>query len=511
MILLIFKKLLFSTHYLKRRRLKTTRRRGVAVFVVLMLIALTLSLSYAMVRTQSVSFMIQNNADRRLSAQQTAVTGMSIALKKMQQSDWAGFGSTLNGTISTTDSFTAVYTFGDPTLTAASSDYNDYPFRGTIAVAAKSADPLNPQNIATYQITSVVRLVPRQLSDEPTDWNTMQQYSFYQSDVDRFEVDIPCQITGTVRIQGMLLIAPHYPDSYDAWWYYLRDLYNMQAWGGLPDYRPFTGKVYLPYSGQDVTHLDALRSTLAVPTVNTAPKSPSSDWVNLSGVSTYQLYPGGPVYNIPQVPAILQSTTLGPDPLTNPLGIYYCNSSLTIKNDVTIRGSLICKNNLIIDGTNVDFEPVELPGLFGAGTSVRLPAITCQKFNIKATATTGKINGLVAVFNAFTIEKASETQSFPIIGRVIAKQFLIQERTPWDTIDWNYYYYFAFWNQNPFISHFFPVFMGNKGRNPKPLLTIKPDTVPITYHWPTPNSSVFMINPADGALRWELVKWTENP
>ncbi len=177
-------------------------RRGIAVLLVLLLLTLTLALSYATVRTQNMAMMIQLNSDRRAAAQQAAVTGMAIAVKKMQQSNWAGFGSTINGTLSSTDSYSVTYTYGDPSLTSGSPDYNDYAFRGTLSVTGKSTDPANPQDVATYQISTVVRLVPRMLSTEPSDWSTMQQYTVYQTANQPFEIDIPCQLSGPVRIQG---------------------------------------------------------------------------------------------------------------------------------------------------------------------------------------------------------------------------------------------------------------------------------------------------------------------
>jgi hypothetical protein len=196
--------------------------------------------------------------------------------------------------------------------------------------------------------------------------------------------------------------------------------------------------------------------------------------------------------------------------LTNPLGIFYYNGDLTIKSNVTINGSLFCKGNLTLAGANICFNPVELPGLFGAGTSIRLPAIICKNLTVNSTVSSSSIKGLVAVFNTFTIASASESQTFGITGRVISKIFYINQRTPWDSINWtNYYYYFLL--QRYYGIPYFPVYMGNNSRNPKPLLTIQPDTTSITYHWPTPNASVLAINSIDGALRWEIVKWTETP
>ncbi len=491
------------------RQVNGRRRRGIGMLLVLLLMAFTLTLCYATVRTQNMAAMIQRNSNRRAAAQQAAVTGMAVALKKMQESTWAGFGATLTGTLSATESYSATYTFGDASLTPGSPDYNDYPFRGTISATGASVDPINTQNVSNYQITAIVHLVPRKLSTQPSDWSTMQQYTVYQTASQPFEIDMPCQLSGAVRLQGALKIAPSYPDTTDSWARYLTDLNSMRS-NGYPDYRPLTGPVRYVFGTIDSKYLTALTSYLGV-TASTLTANPAgSDWVQPNSFGTYQLYTGGPSYTVPTVSNNLQSVTLGPDPMTNPLGIFFYNGNLTIKSNVTIKGSLYCKSNLTIDGANVNFQPMELPGLFGAGLSVRLPSIVCKSLTVKNSLLSGNIKGLIAVFDTLTIEKAAETQTLPITGRVIAQTFYIKERSPWDTQNW-YYYFNLFWYQHYSGIPYFPVYMGTQGRNPQPLLTIMPDTTSITYHWPTANAPVFLVNSSDGALRWEVIKWTETP
>jgi hypothetical protein len=336
----------------------------------------------------------------------------------------------------------------------------------------------------------------------------MQQYTVYQTDSKSFDLNIPCQISGPVRIQGALKIAPSYPNISNSWQRYLTDL-NSMRYGGYPDYRPLTGPVSYVTGAIDATNWFGLTMYLGVSATPLVYDPANGDWVQPSDVSTYQIFPGGPVYTVPEVSNKIQSVTLGPDPITNPLGIYYCKSSMSISNDVTIRGSLYCKNKLTIDGTNVHFEPVEMPGLFGTGASVRLPAIVCETLNVKSTTFTGSIKGLVAAFTYISFDPASELQTFSITGRIITDQFYVYDREPWNVQDWkkDYRNFTKFWPPLPY----FPVYMGSLGRNPQPLLTIKPDTTSITYHWLTSGSPIFMANPSDGAIRWEVIKWSENP
>ena len=487
-------------------------RRGVAVLVVLMLISITMALAYAVMRSQGTALQIQNNANLRNSARQAAVTGLTIALKKMHTSDWDGANATLQGSLGGYEGYRVTYTSGDPSLEPGHSDYADLPYRVTLLSTGLAADPSDPERISTYQVRAVVRLAPRKLDDEPTDWATMQQYTVYQSKKDSFEVEIPCRLEGHVRIQGKLRIAVHYPDDDDARSRYLSDL-NAMRLAGLPDYRPFKGPVYLPFSEQEWAHLYRLTNNLAVTAVDKRVDEAASDWIKPTSLITYQIYDGGPVYEIPQLGTTLQNVTLEPDPVSNPLGLYYRAGSISILDNVTIRGSLFCKDDIKIEGSNVHFEPVELLALHESVDPVRLPVATCQNFFVKPNAG-GSLTGMLAVFDEFKIEKSPETVAFVITGRVIARKLFIKERQPWETLNWKDYYE-LFEDQlggaEGSVVPYFPVWMGNQGRNPIPLLTIAPDATPVAYHWKKPYNLIYVPHPDDDGLRWDLLKWTENP
>jgi hypothetical protein len=485
------------------------RRLGVALVLVLLVICITLALSYAAVRSQFTGLRIQQNADRRISARQAAVTGLTMAIKKMHTTGWSGVATAFSGSLGSDASFQVKYTTGDPSLSAEHPDYQDFPYRVTLLSTGYSADPDNPGAVATCQIRAVFRLLPRAFAAEPSDWSTMQDYTVYQSHKDSFEVDIPCRLEGRVRIQGRLKIAFHYPNDLDAWRRYLEDLNAMRT-AGYPDYRPFNGPVDLPFSEQDALYLYALTNRLAVTAANVAVNEAASDWVKPTSLGSYQIYDGGPTYTIPTLGATLQDTTLGADPLTNPLGIYYREGTVEIGDNVTIRGSLFCRDDIKIQGSNVHFQPVELPALHGSDQPVRLPVASCRSFLVGPTGG-GELAGLLAVFEKFEIQKSPETMQFAITGQVVTHNFYVRERQPWESLNWGQYY-FDFWYQ---LTHGgearFPVWMGSQGRDPKPLLTVKPDSGPIRYHWHYPGNRVYEPHPDDDGLRWDLLDWTENP
>jgi len=501
------------------RRSGVSRRRAVATLIVLLLISITFALSYSVMRSQGTAIQIEHNANLGTAARQAAVTGLTAALKKMHTADWAGVDSPLTGSLGGYQGYNVTFTAGDPALTAGHPDYADFPYRVTLLSTGFAADPADPQRISTHRVRAVVRLVPRVLADEPSDWATMQQYTVYQSKTDPFEIDIPCRLEGPVRVQGRLKVGRHYPNDFGAWRRYLRDL-NYMRLDGLPDYRPFTGPVSLPFSGQDGDDLWALDGYLGATPLDTPVDEAARDWTKPTSLADYQIYDGGPVYKIPAVNSTLQNTTLEPDPLTNPLGLYYCDSSITISDNVTIRGSLFCKNDIAVDGVNVHFEPVELPPLHGSDAPVRLPVATCQNFTVRPTAG-GSLTGLLAVFDQFLIEKSPETVKFVVTGRLIARKFFIKERQPWETLNWEAYFaeykhQLAWW---PGVVPYFPVWMIDYGRHPEPLLTVSPDPAPVNYHWKNPYDPIYVphpddvtgLDPGSPGLRWDVIQWTDNP
>ncbi|MEE8452852.1 MAG: hypothetical protein V3R99_13085 [Thermoguttaceae bacterium] len=418
------------------RHARSPRRRGVALLIVMLLLSMTLGLSYAAMRSQHTAMLIHRNFDCRASARQAARTGLSMAIRKMHQLDeWNGVGTTLTGTLSLDESFEVTYTTGDPTLLPGDLDYEELPYRVTLLSTGMAADPGRPETVAEYQVRAVVRLIPRALGEEPTDWKRMQDYTVFQTKSDSFDVDIPCRIEGRVRIQGPLRIALHYPNDDAALRRYLEDLRKMVTEAGMLDCRPFNGPVEYPLGIQDGTHQVRLEIMLGITAINVPVNEVAADWVKPTSLTTYQIYEGGPVYTIRQLDTTLVED-LEPDPETNPLGIYYRNGTITIKNDVKIRGSLFCRDDIRINGIGVNFEPVELPSLHGESDGVRLPVASCRNFLVESTGG-GSLRGLLAVFDRFEIKKGPDTMGFAMTGRLITRKLLIKEREPWNTQNWS--------------------------------------------------------------------------
>ena len=99
------------------RKVRPRRRRGMTVLVVLALVSIALAMSYSLMRSQTTSTLLQSNSDRGHRARQAALAGMSAALRSMRLTTWTGVGSTLAGTINSTDSYSVAFSAGDPLLT----------------------------------------------------------------------------------------------------------------------------------------------------------------------------------------------------------------------------------------------------------------------------------------------------------------------------------------------------------------------------------------------------------
>ncbi|MCE9547648.1 MAG: LamG domain-containing protein [Planctomycetia bacterium] len=191
--------------------MRQSRRCGMAVILVLAVLAVALVISYSLLRTEAIGVQIANNSSRQLDARQVAMAGMSVALQKMSAANWAGVASTVTGNISSTDSYVVTYTTGDTSLTASDPSYSEYPYRVTLLSTGYSTDPLNPSIRAMHQVRAVVQLIRRKLSDPPSGWTTAQAFTLLQWGNVAATIDVPTRIEGPALFQGPVQICPTYP------------------------------------------------------------------------------------------------------------------------------------------------------------------------------------------------------------------------------------------------------------------------------------------------------------
>jgi hypothetical protein len=495
----------------ERARCRRQRRRGVAIVLVLGLVSIALAMAYALLRSQSLNVLMQGNSNLRNEAREAALSGLAAGLQRMSLTGWSGVNSTTTGTLSSTDSYSVTYTAGDPNLTT--QDPNQ-PYRVTvISTGYATSSLLQSSQTASYRVRAVVALSPRQLGAQPTNWSTMVQYSLYQINDGAIKLDPPCQVTGPVFLQGALSLGTDYSWSSSASQRFFTDLNSMRL-AGQTDDRPFTGKISLPTASQSSQTTSTL-SWLGLATTNvavaTAPSVPLP-----TSLATYQIYPGGPVYAVGTVPSGASSTTLGPDMVKNPLGIYFTDSSLTTGSNLTVNGTLICGDTLTIGGTGTVITPVSMPPLDGSSTPIQLPAVVSAS-NISCSSTGGAtFNGLILAGDKFAIVAGPQTNVVSVVGPVLTSQFKINMRTQWNqsSLTWSSYYS-LFESQlglaTPPRIAYFPTWLSGVGLNPNPTLTVKPNTTVLTYQWQDLTAGpVYTVLAADGGLRWTLISWTEN-
>lgn len=492
-----------------------TQRQGASIVFVLCMIALTLGASYAIVRSEMSSVRIQQNSGRRGLARQAAMQGLSVAMRKMQESGWS-ITHTLSGSLSATESYQATFTVGDNSLTSSHPDYGDFPYRVTIISTGTSVDSQNPQAKAVHRVRAVMRLVPKQLASSPSDLSTITNYTVFQTRDEDFDVQCPLRIQGRTRIQGFLdLHGYSWSDSIRD--RYLDDLRRMRL-AGMGDYRVFDGPLEIAYSNHGSSARNWITNILGVSISNAAANGVSPQWTHPGSISTYRLYPGGPSYTVPTVPSTVQNTNLQADPITNPLGIFYRSGSITLGSNTTIRGTLIAGDDVTISGGNVTMQPVELRKIVGSNNKLMLPTLLVAD---DATVTGNgepTIDGLVAVWDVFTLDERSQTKSLTVAGNMVAKRFEMAggvSQFANSSLWWSLVYtlFDVQLNNPPHLRiNYFPQWLQqNYGIQMEPKIRFLPATEPVTYAWLTSGGTVYVPGSGDGGgLRWELLDWQDN-
>jgi Concanavalin A-like lectin/glucanases superfamily len=200
------------------QRISRRARRGVSIILVLALVSMTLALSYAMLRTQATVEQASRSSNHRVTARMAATTGMSAALRSINDANWRGVDSGLSGDLGGGATYAVRFETGDASLAIGNADYNEFPYRMTITSTGVMIDPANPQVQATHQIQSVVQLVRRKLADAPGNWPAIRNYTVYQWGTDHHkEVDIeaPVHIEGPVFLQNKINYLADYPSDGD--------------------------------------------------------------------------------------------------------------------------------------------------------------------------------------------------------------------------------------------------------------------------------------------------------
>lgn len=497
-----------------------SRPRGIAVLMVLGLLAVTLAISYATLRGQGTMVQLADNGSRTLDAQEAARTGLAVALAKMSQPNWAGVGVPLTGMVLPTSGYEVTFTTGDERLTPAEPQYAEYPYRVTIDSLGYAFDPRQPAVRAEHRLRCVVQLLRRRLVTPPANWSTLTAFTVYQYSSQDAYAQFPMRIGGPTRILGRLRLCSEYPGVSSARDQYLSDL-NTRRLAGLPDARPFPQTISIALFRQDSTTLNLLTTKLGSVLVDASAVSTATPLAHPGSIVRYRLYPGGKEYDVPvlqyQYGNPLQNVSLGPDVRTNPLGLFRSIGSLSLQNNVQITGMLVTEGGgaeVQIYGTGVRLEGVTLPPLYGSNQTYQLPAaLVLDDLRIDSGAAV-EVRGVAAVWDEFEIKAGTTSTRFDLAGNLLTRVLFVRGRTPWvqTPTQWQADRS-AFLTQlanllDPNRSLYFPDYMERqKGFVVQPTLTFQPASGGVQPHWHDWTQPLFQPDPSDGGLRWEIVRW----
>ncbi len=492
------------------------RRTGSALVLVMVVLGLGFVLAFALLESQTAYLFLQRNAVQLDQARQAALSGVSAALQHIRDSQWSGVGTSFRQKISSTQEFVVFYDQGDPLLTPGHPQYHLWPYRVTITVEGRAKDPNAPGFAVRHRIRLVVQLVPERMPDEPYGWQTATTHTFaqrYRPNGGTVRIEVPCQIQGPVLFQKQLRLMSKYPFPHEALIRFADDLNNMRQ-QGFPDYRPLVSLVRLPYSAQSADTLSLLQGHLGVPAQDT-PADPNLDWSLTDRLDSYQLFPGGKLYQAQPLSSPLQNVVLKPDPKNNPLGIFFHDGLLEIEGDVQLEGTLVVygstSGGVRVRGQNVVLQGARLPALLGSEEPVQLPVIISQD-DVEILGGAGvEVNGLVYAGDRFRVRKADQDQLvFRSYGPICAQRLHIQMRTDWDRGKEEWQSLWESFTQSG--SLFFPQWLHQtQGLDPQPQIVLSPAQSSIQFHWPTPQQPLFVPASSGQGLRWEVVRWEQFP
>jgi hypothetical protein len=502
------------------------RPRGIAVVMVLGLLAITLAISYATLRGQGTTSQLAHNNARALQARVAAQSGLAVAVRKISENSWGGIASTLTSNVTDHSWYQVRFETGDvrlatTVLTLPTSDPRriEYPFQVTIDSVGYASDPLNPAVRSEHKCRCVVRLLRKKLVAPPSFWDPMTDITVFQYSAQDAYVQFPVRISGSARLHGRLRFCTEYPNSNLARDQYLSDL-NLRRIALLGDDRPFPSTMTLRglLTVQDAATVAVLTTKLGMVVTDTA--VPAAAPVSHPGtVNNYRLYPGGQEYSTPLLQYDygnpISNATIGPHPKENPLGIYRSQGSLTLGNNANITGTIIADGSgpdIQVTGTGVVLKALDLPSLYGTNVVYQLPVMLVNddlRFNSGSNA---KITGMAMVWDEFELKSGAVNSEFELKGNLVTSTLQLRGRTSWTQTptQWSIDR-LTFLSQIVTGTPFFPDYEQNlRGFTVKPALTFEPNSSGVKPHWHDWSQPIYQADPADPGLCWEIVRWEDN-
>ncbi|MDA7980122.1 MAG: hypothetical protein MPJ50_15255 [Pirellulales bacterium] len=515
-------------------------RRGAAIILVLGFMAISFGMAYALLRAQASSIQLEENYRRTEMARDAAMAGAMAGIRELHAADWGGVDSTLNAGVSSSSSYVVNYITGDSSLEPGDADYEMWPYRITVDSVGYAQDPADPLSIATSRVQVVLELIPENVATEPAIWSVGRQYTAFVAQEQAMNLNLLVRVEGASRFPDKLCLGKDSPVDDVARQRYMVDLEEMLE-DGHGDYRQFDTDVLLPlakqigtanasetlpYQGLDANDM-AAESTTTLPSVGT--------------YTSYQLYPGGAHYTPGTLEFYTRNVTLGPDPKTNPLGIFYSSSNIRIESNVIVQGTIIDRGDIVIEGANISFQALDLPSIDGGTTPVQLPVMIVGDDVDVEDDTQMIVIGSIASGDRFRFRQCGVGTSFSMLGHLVAGELEVDAFTDWPS-QW------AMWRAlyTEFMAQlddddddsggeggggeggddddeeeddddapeyeYFPDFLNKVyGYQIVPSYLFKPPASPVTLHWMAAGEPLYAPAEPDAGLRWQVIKWIDNP
>ncbi|QDU53806.1 hypothetical protein [Gimesia panareensis] len=360
-----------SAHGHDRNQSGCAPRSGISLILVMFALSMSLVLTYSFIQTQSVQTQISANGSRRDLARNAARAGISDALNRLNSLDWAGVSDRYRRPFQADDDGECTYTVSFEAVGNSLSsvlELNVY----SLGVWTSAE---NPDMKSEHQITARVRLVPRLIGRTilPGDSAAATDQISNAGDFDRIKGYALFAEQGyyslnfdpATRIDGNLWLYDRLHMFTDpAWSSTIRDTYLTDVGNRFVTFpagstslseatisapHPIAGNItfynYPSYSIRD--DLSDLKVSWSTTTERLT--IPSTDY---SAFTSYRLYEGGPLYQAETVNSSLYNQTLKPTP-ANPLGIFYRSGNLSIYDNVTIQGTLVCTGKIYFVGKQI--------------------------------------------------------------------------------------------------------------------------------------------------------------
>ncbi|MDQ3330415.1 MAG: hypothetical protein M3552_07160 [Planctomycetota bacterium] len=342
-----------------------------AVLATVVVVAITF------LHSQTSSIRAAENGRAADLATHAAETGIAAALDAMQNPSWQGVSVPLTAEVSRNEQGFAIYTVtfskvsGDGTATGATAAALQVRLRSTGAWQAFGASRATER-----KVEAVVSLTPRlagrpsrpgdvpSANDRASDvagFSQAQNYALFAAEgSNSFSSRPQTRVSGDVWIGEQLSLFEDLLWSSTARQALLTGLGTDNGGGtGATSPHPLAGSMtfyVLPSAAQQAD----LISRLKVPysTTSTRLTAPAFD---ASRFRKYRLFAGGFEYNAAELGSTLQASqneTLRPSE-SNPLGIFFCNGSLAVQNNVVVRGTLVAMSGITFEGRGISITPFD--------------------------------------------------------------------------------------------------------------------------------------------------------